>query len=69
MAFWVGSEIFAAGGSHTAITLVPGQSGVFRVTLNGEIVFDRDVTGEYPTLPDVKDIKAKVINMIDAATG
>ncbi len=64
----MGSELFAAGGSHIAITLTPGQGGVFKVTLNGEVAFDKDEVGRYPTLPDAKDVKAKVINMIAATT-
>ena len=64
----MGSELFAAGGSHIAITLTPGQGGVFKVTLNGEIAFDKDEVGRYPTLPDAKEVKAKVINMIAAIT-
>jgi predicted Rdx family selenoprotein len=64
----MGSELFAAGGSHIAITLTPGHSGVFKVTLNGEVAFDKDEVGRYPTLPDAKEVKAKVINMIGAVT-
>ena len=41
MAFWMGSELYAAGKSHVAVTLTPGQGGVFKVILNGEIVFDK----------------------------
>ena len=68
MAFWIGSELFAAGGSHIAITLTPGHGGVFKVTLNDEVVFDKNELGRYPTLPDAKELKAKVINMISTVT-
>ena len=68
MAFWMGSELYVAGGSQVAVTLTPGTGGVFRVTLNGEIVWDRDVLGRYPSLPDSKELKAKVANMVEAAT-
>ena len=61
----MGSELFAAGGSHVSITMVPGQGGVFKVTLNGEVAFDKMETDRYPTLNDVKDLKAKVVNMVD----
>ena len=64
----MGSELFAAGGSHIAITLTPGQGGVFKVTLNGEVAFDKNELGRYPTLPDAKEMKAKVINMIAVVT-
>ncbi|MBT3555102.1 MAG: hypothetical protein HN495_05915 [Chloroflexi bacterium] len=64
----MGSELFAAGGSHIAITLTPGHGGVFKVTLNDEVVFDKNELGRYPTLPDAKELKAKVINMISTVT-
>ena len=68
MAFWMGSELYAAGGSHVAVTLTPGQSGVFKVTLNGEVVFDKSELGRYPALPDSKEMKAKVISMVETVT-
>ena len=68
MAFWMGSELYVAGGSQVAVTLTPGTGGVFRVTLNDEVVWDREVLGRYPSLPDSKELKAKVANMVEAAT-
>ena len=68
MAFWMGSELYVAGGSQVAVPLTPGKGGVFRVTLNDEVVWDRDVLGRYPSLPDSKELKAKVANMVEAAT-
>ena len=56
MAFWMGSELYAAGGSHVAVKITPGQSGVFKVTLNGEVVFDKSELGRYPALPDSKEM-------------
>ena len=64
----MGSELFAAGVSHIAITLTLGHSGVFEVSLNGEVAFDKDELGRYPTLPDANELKAKVMNMVAAAT-
>jgi len=52
-----------------AVTLTPGKGGVFKVTLNGEIVWDKAEQGRYPALPDAKELKMKVAEMIDAATG
>ena len=60
----MGSELFAAGGSHIKIIPTPRQGGVFKVTLNGEVVFDKDELGRYPTLLDVKKLKLKVMNII-----
>lgn len=64
MAFWMGSELYSAGGSQIAVTLIPGTGGVFKVTLNGEVAFDKSELGRYPALPDSKDLKAKVASMI-----
>jgi predicted Rdx family selenoprotein len=64
----MGSELYAAGKSQIAVTLTPGQAGVFRVTLNGEVAFDKGELGRYPALPDAKELKAQVSNMIEAVT-
>jgi selenoprotein W-related protein len=68
VAFWMGSELYAAGGSQVAVRITPGQAGVFKVTLNGEVVWDKEEQGRYPALPDSKELKAKVINMLEAVT-
>ena len=68
MAFWMGSELYVAGGSQVAVKLTPGKGGVFKVTLNGEVVFDKAEIGRYPALPDAKEIKASVASMIEAVT-
>ena len=66
MAFWMGSELYVAGKSNVAITLTPGQAGVFTVSLNGEIEFDKGKLGRYPSLPDAKELQAKLVNLIEA---
>ncbi len=68
MAFWMGSELYVAGGSQVAVKLTPGKAGVFKVTLNGEVVWDKVAQGRYPALPDAKEIKTKVKDMVEAAT-
>lgn len=65
MAFWMGSEIYSVGTSNVAVTLTPGVAGVFKVTLNDEVVYDKSETGRYPTLPDSKEIKAKVASILE----
>ena len=67
MAFWLGSELYVAGGSQVAVKLTPGKGGVFKVTLNGEVVWDKAEQGRYPALPDAREIKTKVANMVEAA--
>ena len=64
----MGSELYAAGGSQVAVKLTPGKAGVFKVTLNGEVAWDKSVQGRYPALPDAKEMKTKVTSMLEAVT-
>ena len=63
MAFWVGSEIAAAGGSKVAVQITPGEKGIFQVILDGDIIYDK-ASSDYPRLPDVKTIKSKVTDRV-----
>ena len=56
------SELFQAAGPALAISVKPGHSGAFKVTVDGRVL------GRYPTLPDAKELKAKVMNMVAGAT-
>ena len=60
------SEIFEAGGSAVGITVIPGGNGVFTVTVDGEMVFDKSVTGQTPNLNEAKEVKAAVRNKVEA---
>ena len=60
------SELFAAGKSNVAITLTPGQAGVFTVSLNGKTEFDKGIVGRYPSLPDAKELQAKLVRLMEA---
>lgn len=60
------SEIFAAGEGAVAVTLIPGGNGVFTVTIDGEMVFDKSVVGETPNLTQAKEIKAAVRNKLES---
>ena len=64
----MGSEIYTAGKSDVAVTLTPGAGGVFKVTLNGDVVFDKAELGRYPALPDAKEIKATVTKILEAVS-
>ena len=59
MAFWVGSEIAAAGGSKVAVQVTPGDKGIFQVILDGD-----KASSDYPRLPDVKTIKSQVTDRV-----
>ena len=60
------SEIFEAGGGAVGITVIPGGNGVFKVSVDGELVFDKSVTGQTPNLTEAKEIKAAVRNSVEA---
>ena len=55
------NEFFAEGGSQTAITLTPGDSGVLQVIVDGEKIFDKkDEGNKHPDLNRVKEMRAVV---------
>jgi selenoprotein W-related protein len=63
-AAWMAQELL-----HTfeddlaAVSLKPGETGgVFKITLNDTLVFDRKTEGHFP---DAKEIKQKVRDLID----
>jgi predicted Rdx family selenoprotein len=64
------SELFAAGGPAIAIKMTPGDSGHFKVLIDGDLLYDKKATpaNQTPTLTKVKEIKAEVKNRIAART-
>lgn len=60
------SEIFAAGEGAVGVSVIPGANGIFTVTVDGEMVFDKSVTGDTPNLNQAKEIKAAVRNKLEA---
>ena len=48
------------------VSVIPGANGVFTVTVDGEMVYDKSVSGQTPNLTQVKDIKAAVRNRLEA---
>ncbi|MXY42507.1 MAG: hypothetical protein F4Y50_00325 [Dehalococcoidia bacterium] len=60
------SEFFAAGGTDTAITLIPGDDGVLTVTVDGETIFDKSAEGGHPDLDRVKEMKAVIESKVEA---
>jgi predicted Rdx family selenoprotein len=45
-----------------SITLVPGHKGVFKVSLDGEVAFDKHEEGRYP---EPSEITAKIFEKLD----
>jgi len=56
--------MYAAGGNKIKLTLTPGEAGIFEVTLDGDVVFDKGSIDRYPDLNDAKQIKADILNRI-----
>ena len=51
------------------ITLTPAGEGRLEVVLNGETIFDRKARGgEYPALPEVREMKAAAKEMLSVVT-
>jgi selenoprotein W-related protein len=52
---WMAQELLTTFGVELGeVALVPGTGGVFRVTLGGELLWDRKERGGFPELPDLK---------------
>lgn len=48
-ASWIAQELlFTFGERLGAVSLVPGSGGVFRVEIDGELLFDRQDHGRFP---------------------
>lgn len=61
------SELFQAAGPALAISLKPGHSGAFKVTVDGRVLWDKKESGRSPHIMEVKELKATVANMIESS--
>ena len=69
LAAWAVSEMFAAGGTDAAIQLTPGDGGIFKITVDGEVWYDnKDFDGRTPEIHDMKDLKSKLRNRLESLT-
>lgn len=54
---WMAQEILSTFGRDLgSVTLVPGTGGVFTVTVDGELVWDRESRGGFPDSRQLKRI-------------
>ena len=60
LAAWTVSEMFAAVGTDAAISLTPGEAGVYTVAVDGEVWYDKSDQGGTPDIQDMKDLKARL---------
>ncbi len=69
LASWALSEMFAAGGPDVEISVTPGDAGVFTITVDGEVWYDKDGhEGRTPEIHDMKDLKTRLRNLVKADT-
>ena len=66
LASYMMSELFQAAGPALAISVVPGHSGAFKVTVDGVVLWDKTKEGRSPHIMEVKELKAKIVNMIES---
>lgn len=66
LAAYMATELFQAGGPALAISLKPGAAGVFKVTVDGRVLWDKKEKGASPHIMEVKELKAQVANMINS---
>ena len=61
VATWMVVEFYSLGAGNIAVTLTPGDSGVLKVILNDEVIYDKkEENNETPTLTRMKELKAIV---------
>jgi selenoprotein W-related protein len=62
-AAWMAQELLQTFGVDLgAVTLVPGTGGIYTITLDGVLIWDRKAEGGFP---DIKTLKQKVRDGID----
>ncbi|OZJ01387.1 hypothetical protein BZG36_05701 [Bifiguratus adelaidae] len=56
-AVWIAQELLSSFGTVIGeVALVPGQAAVFKVTVDGEVIFDRQEEGRFPELKELKGV-------------
>ncbi len=67
MAAWMATEIWHDFAEDAPITLIPVADGRLEVYANGEKLFDRKAEGgAYPEMKRVREIKARIAEMLEA---
>ena len=60
---WMASEVLSTFSTEMGgVTLVPGTGGIFEITLDGALIWERKRDGGFP---DVKQLKQRVRDVID----
>ena len=67
LAAWAVSEMFQAGGTDVALSLTPGEAGVFTIKYGDEVVWDKKAMGnKSPDIAQMKELKAALKNKLEA---
>ena len=61
-AAWLAQEILTTFERGLSVTLTPGESGEMKISLDGEVLFDRRAAGRFP---EPKEIKQAIRDRID----
>lgn len=65
LAAWALTEMFAAGGTDVAISVTPGDNGIFRISVDGDVWYDKsNHENRTPEIHDMKDLKIRMINLL-----
>ena len=60
--------MFAEGGSEIAVTMTPGDSGVLKLIIDGDTVYDKSSEdGQTPHLNRVKEMRAALRERLASA--
>ena len=63
LASWTLSEMFSAVGTNASVSVKPGDSGVYKISVNGDVWYDKAQQGRTPDINDMKDLKARLSNL------
>ena len=63
LASWTLSEMFSAVGTNASVSVTPGDSGVYKISVNGDVWYDKAQQGRTPDINDMKDLKARLSNL------
>ena len=55
--------MFSAVGTNASVSVKPGDSGVYKISVNGDVWYDKAQQGRTPDINDMKDLKARLSNL------
>lgn len=59
---WIAQELLQTFGTDLAeVALVPGQGGIYRIAVDGQVIWDRKADGGFPAAAEIKQRLRDVI--------